>query len=473
MNIVRLLVLLSLFSLTATAQNDLPPMKRITGRNTPAHLAAKGFMRGANIANCLEVPPTEHWSVPHSVLDLKQIRAEGFDHIRLPVGWHYYAGPAPDFKLSDDIFARADYMVTNATALGLNVIVNLHDFFALNTNPAASTAEFLAIWRQVAAHYAQAPDGVAFELLNEPREAATTVAINPIYAEAIRQIRQTNPHRTIFVGPGKFNSPDELRNLRLPDDDDNLIVTLHCYDPLFFTHQGANWVGPEYKQTGIHYPGPPKTPLTTRSRPEIETIGSVQNQPVQHTTCRQQSLRSPGLSPQDSEGQSLVGKIWAARSLWRIRGLHHGRPGIARPLLRSVAAGPGRRGHRLGDLGLEIRFQLLGRQNPTTPARNARGALSRQQPKSRPIIWLEQATHNPSIIFAQILRPHPGLDYQGFAAFCVCLNHRESARKLANSIRLGRYHDAFAVTRSRFVVWLPISMKIQPSVNTEIPLPFS
>jgi endoglucanase len=262
MNIVRLLVLLSLFSLTATAQNDLPPMKRITGRNTPAHLAAKGFMRGANIANCLEVPPTEHWSVPHSVLDLKQIRAEGFDHIRLPVGWHYYAGPAPDFKLSDDIFARADYMVTNATALGLNVIVNLHDFFALNTNPAASTAEFLAIWRQVAAHYAQAPDGVAFELLNEPREAATTVAINPIYAEAIRQIRQTNPHRTIFVGPGKFNSPDELRNLRLPDDDDNLIVTLHCYDPLFFTHQGANWVGPEYKQTGIHYPGPPKTPLT-------------------------------------------------------------------------------------------------------------------------------------------------------------------------------------------------------------------
>ena len=262
MNIVRLLVLLSLFSLTATAQNDLPPMKRITGRNTPAHLAAKGFMRGANIANCLEVPPTEHWSVPHSVLDLKQIRAEGFDHIRLPVGWHYYAGPAPDFKLSDDIFARADYMVTNATALGLNVIVNLHDFFALNTNPAASTAEFLAIWRQVAAHYARAPAGVAFELLNEPKDAATTIVINPIYAEAIRQIRQTNPHRTIFVGPGENNSPNELPKLRLPDDDDNLIVTLHCYDPLFFTHQGANWVGPEYKQTGIHYPGPPKTPLT-------------------------------------------------------------------------------------------------------------------------------------------------------------------------------------------------------------------
>ena len=117
----------------------------------------------------------------------------------------------------------------------------------------AGGERFLSLWTRTA--------GVAFELLNEPRDAATTVVINPIYAEAIRQIRQTNPHRTIFVGPGKWNSPDELPNLRLPDDDDNLIVTLHCYDPMFFTHQGAGWAGPDYKVTGIHFPGPPKTPL--------------------------------------------------------------------------------------------------------------------------------------------------------------------------------------------------------------------
>lgn len=93
MKIAAPLVLLLLLSLTATAQNDLPAMKRITGRHTQAHLAAKGFMRGANIGNYLEVPLGEKWAVPHTVLDLKQIRAEGFDHIRLPVGWHYYTGP--------------------------------------------------------------------------------------------------------------------------------------------------------------------------------------------------------------------------------------------------------------------------------------------------------------------------------------------------------------------------------------------
>jgi hypothetical protein len=53
-------------------------MKRITDRNTPAHLAARGFMPGANIADYLEVRPGQHWDTPHSVIDLELIRAEGF-----------------------------------------------------------------------------------------------------------------------------------------------------------------------------------------------------------------------------------------------------------------------------------------------------------------------------------------------------------------------------------------------------------
>jgi endoglucanase len=252
--------LLLLFSSLGMAQNDLPEMKPLTDRHSPAYQAAQGFRRGANIANYLEVPPWQDWSVRHTVLDLKEIKAQGFDHIRLPVGWQYYTGPAPDFTISNEIFAKADYMVTNATALGLNVIVNIHDFDDFMADPAGNTAKFLAIWREVAAHYADAPPGVAFELLNEPKEAATTLVINPIYAQAITVIRQTNPHRTIFVGPGKWNSPEELPNLRLPDDD-NIIVTLHCYEPFLFTHQGASWAGPDSRVTGIVFPGPPKTPL--------------------------------------------------------------------------------------------------------------------------------------------------------------------------------------------------------------------
>ena len=261
MRFIARLAFLVLLSVTATAQNDLPAMKPIAGRGTPAHLAARGFMRGANIANYLEVPPGEGWSTRHTIADLELIRAQGFDHIRLPVGWHHYTGPAPGYKLSGEIFAKADEMATNASALGLNVIINLHHFNEFTTDPAANRAWFLAIWRQVAAHYAEAPSGVAFELLNEPKDAATTILLNPIYAQAIREIRRTNPRRTIFAGPGRWNSPEELVNLRLPEDDDNIIVTLHCYDPMMFTHQGAGWAGPDHQLTGIVFPGPPKVPL--------------------------------------------------------------------------------------------------------------------------------------------------------------------------------------------------------------------
>ena len=69
------------------------------------------------------------------------------------------------------------------------------------------------------------------------------------------------PKRTIFVGPGKWNQVSELKNLVLPNDDDNLIVTVHCYDPFYFTHQGATWAGADTKTKGIIFPGPPATPL--------------------------------------------------------------------------------------------------------------------------------------------------------------------------------------------------------------------
>jgi endoglucanase len=253
--IVRLIVLL-LLSIAAEAQNA-----------TPASQAAKRFLHGANIANYLEANP--NWRVPHSAEDLREIRAQGFDHIRLPVAWSIYAGPAPDFKLSDDIFALADEMITNATALGLNVIVNFHNFDEMNTNPSGSETEFLAVWKQVAAHYASQPDNVAFELCNEPNDKATTAMMNPIYADAIREIRQTNPHRTLVVGPGEWNSPDELTNLQLPVEDDNIIVTVHCYEPFFFTHQGATWTDPSVRHvTGIEFPGPPIVPY--RVQPGVD-----------------------------------------------------------------------------------------------------------------------------------------------------------------------------------------------------------
>ena len=242
---------------TAFTPANPPPMKPIATHDTPAYRAAKLFLRGVNLGNYLEA---KGWSVSVSAGEFATMKREGFDHVRVPVAWHLSAGPAPDFTLSPEIFSRADFAVTNALNNKLAVILNLHHFYALDKDPAAATDQFLKMWRQIAAHYRTYPDQLAFELDNEPHENATTELMNPIYAKVIPEIRQTNPKRTLFVEPGGWGNVSELKNLVLPPDD-NVIVSVHCYEPFYFTHQGASWAGPDVRQTGIQFPGPPATPL--------------------------------------------------------------------------------------------------------------------------------------------------------------------------------------------------------------------
>jgi endoglucanase len=236
-----------------------PQMQRLTNFDSPAWQAARMFMRGANLGNYLEVPPGQDWGVTVSASEFAAMKHEGFDDVRVPVGWQHYVGPAPEFKISPEFFSRVDFVVTNAFAAGLAVMINIHHFDELDQNPEGTADEFLKIWRQIARHYREYPPQLAFELDNEPHEHATTVVMNPIYARAIAEIRQSNPGRTIFVEPGDWGGIGELKNLVLPPDD-NVIVSVHCYEPFTFTHQGASWAKMP-RVTGIRFPGPPATPL--------------------------------------------------------------------------------------------------------------------------------------------------------------------------------------------------------------------
>ena len=239
-----------------------PEMKPLTNHNSPAYRAAKRFLRGINLGDYLEASPRYFGrGVTYTAGEFALMRAEGFDHVRVPICWNNYAGSEPEFTLSPEIFARVDFVVTNVLTNHLAVIINLHHFNEFDRDPAGQTEKFLAIWRQIAAHYRNFSDRLAFELDNEPHEAATTSVVNPIYAKAISEIRKTNPGRTIFVEPGNWGGIDELKNLVLPANDANLIVSAHCYEPFHFTHQGAGWAGPDVKVKGILFPGPPAMPL--------------------------------------------------------------------------------------------------------------------------------------------------------------------------------------------------------------------
>ena len=236
-----------------------PEMKPITAHDTRADEAVKLFQHGVNLGDYLEAG--RRWrKISISPDDIAQMKKEGFDHVRVPIGWHQYAGPAPDYALDPQIFSLADFVATNALQDKLAVMINIHHFDALDQNPTNATAEFLAIWKQVAAHYQKFPKELVFELDNEPHDHATAELMNPIYAQAIEEIRKTNPDRTLVVEPAGWGSVAQLKNLVLPPDE-NVIVSVHCYDPFPFTHQGASWTSGATPVTGIEFPGPPAQPL--------------------------------------------------------------------------------------------------------------------------------------------------------------------------------------------------------------------
>src|SRR5207245_3591976 len=110
---------------------------------------------------------------------------------------------------------------------------------------------------QLSDHYRGAAERVIFEVLNEPNRQLTPALWNDYLREALAVIREKNPTRTVIAGPGFWNSSDHLGELELPASDTNLIVTVHYYKPMDFTHQGAAWAGRKDK-LGVDWLGTEK-----------------------------------------------------------------------------------------------------------------------------------------------------------------------------------------------------------------------
>jgi endoglucanase len=109
----------------------------------------------------------------------------------------------------------------------------------------------LDFWKQIVQRFKDAPDNVVFEILNEPNGKLTPELWNQYLKEALAVIRETNPTRTVIVGSPFWNTIDNLNLLDIPKDDRNIVVTVHYYEPLRFTHQGAPWAGDLVKLSGI------------------------------------------------------------------------------------------------------------------------------------------------------------------------------------------------------------------------------
>jgi endoglucanase len=255
----------------ACGRNALPPSVAPTPKPpatgiAPTPLAAptppSGLRRGINLGDALDAPSEGEWGVVLSASDFVDVRQAGFDHVRLPARFSGHALEKAPFTIEAAFLSRVDWAIDQALSNGLAVIVDLHHYQALMTDPEENRARFVGLWTQIAQHEHARPADVVFELCNEPTAPLTADQWNSIMGEALHAVRASNPTRTIVLEGVGWASAKSLRDtLAIPSGDANIVGSFHMYQPILFTHQGADFMPSEYETTGIIFPGPPSRPI--------------------------------------------------------------------------------------------------------------------------------------------------------------------------------------------------------------------
>lgn len=199
--------------------------------------------------------------------DIAQIKALGFDHVRLPIDeeelWN---------EKGEKIDAAWQAMVSCidwCVELELRVVLDMHilrsHHFNSTNNEGAMTLwtdsqaqeNFLALWTELSAVLKPySTKWLAYELMNEP-VAPEHEMWNKLLARLHAHVRALEPERMLSFGSNRWQFPTTYPYLKIPEGDKNIILSIHTYDPLLFTHYKAYWLPTKDFKGAITYPGVP------------------------------------------------------------------------------------------------------------------------------------------------------------------------------------------------------------------------
>jgi endoglucanase len=251
------LVLIPLFAISCFPADSL----RESEEMPDPFIQAEKLGKGINLGNALEAPVEGQWGMTLQESYFQIIKQGGFDTVRVPVRWSSHVSDESPYAIDEAFAERIDWVLDQAQSQGLNVVINVHHYDELFESPDAHKDRFIGIWKQIAGRYKDRPLSLYFEPLNEPHGNLTWSAWNDLLADTIAEIRKIDARRTLIIGTAEWGGIRGLSSLSVPEEEKNAIVTFHYYDPYLFTHQGAEWGGPEVGTVGVTWPGPPSSQI--------------------------------------------------------------------------------------------------------------------------------------------------------------------------------------------------------------------
>jgi hypothetical protein len=238
------------------------------------------FKRGATLVEFFQFPQTvtgaagKRYANPAypnarkalTTFDFDQLRAIGFDHIRVPldVGPLLIEGGAQWREIVGQLHAVIETLHRHRLGVVVTLFPPAPDVGVgmpqLDGLQGPNFQHYVAIVTRIAAELSTVTSGaVALEPMNEPQEEcrAASGADWSAYQEAlVADIRRVNPQIPLFLTGGCWSSIEGtvLIDTPLLRDPRNL-VSVHFYLPFLFTHQTATWAMPYIAGViGVPYP---------------------------------------------------------------------------------------------------------------------------------------------------------------------------------------------------------------------------
>jgi endoglucanase len=222
--------------------------------------------RGVNLSHWLS--QDFGWAPKYTYInenDIKFIDSIGYDHVRIPIDeqemWDSTGIPIKEaFKyLTNCLDWCAKY---NLKAIVDMHIIRAHHFNAGNDGTknilwvdSSAQENFINLWVQLSsALHTYSNKMVAYEILNEA-VAPDHEDWNKLMNKTVAVIRKLEHERVLVIGPNMWQIAPNLKYLRLPEGDRNIILSFHTYSPLAFTHYKTDWSQMKYYKGAVHYPG--------------------------------------------------------------------------------------------------------------------------------------------------------------------------------------------------------------------------
>ncbi len=210
---------------------------------------------GWNLGNSLDAIGGETaWGNPSTTQAMiNAVANKGFGTLRVPITWYQHLSSDGEYTIDESWLDRVETVVNYGFNNDMYVIIDIHhdeDIIVPSYDDLEESKKVVtAIWTQVAARFKDYSDKLIFESLNEMRvegsanewsggDAEGRDCVNQLHTaslEAIRSSGGNNATRKVMLSPyAASNNSTAMAALEIPEDDENIIVSIHSYSPYEF-----------------------------------------------------------------------------------------------------------------------------------------------------------------------------------------------------------------------------------------------